>query len=159
LADDQLSFIIADLRAFTAQETLALALDIQANLQEDTPRDTGWARANWVLSSGSPHYDLAAQETSDPTAAQVAQAQATQQESASTVLNYSLEHGPIFTTNNVPYIGRLNEGWSKQAGAAFVQRAIADAVNYSNVARGARFRVGANTQRAIDYQDTLGRRR
>lgn len=33
--------------------------------------------------------------------------------------------GPIYLTNNVPYIVPLNDGHSKQAPAGFVQRAIA----------------------------------
>lgn len=128
MAQDQLSFIIADLARFTAQETLGLALDIQANLQEDTPRDTGWARANWVMSTGAALEDGQVAQTKDPTPAQVAQAAARQTESMDGVLGYTLAQGPIFTTNNVPYIGRLNEGWSKQAGAAFIQRSVGRAL-------------------------------
>lgn len=128
MADSQLSFIIADLSRFTAHETMSLALDIQANLQEDTPRDTGWARANWVMSTGAPAEDPAAAQIRDPSPADVTRAAAQQQQSASSILGYTLEQGAIFTTNNVPYIGKLNEGWSKQAGSAFIQRAAGRAL-------------------------------
>jgi hypothetical protein len=128
VADEQLSFIIADLSRFTAKETLGLALDIQANLQEDTPRDTGWARANWVMSTGAPLEDDQVARTTDPTPAQVSQAAVRQTQSLDDVLSYDLARGAIFTTNNVPYIGRLNEGHSQQAGSAFIQRSVGRAL-------------------------------
>jgi hypothetical protein len=129
VAEEQLSFIIADLTRFTSQETLALALDIQANLQEDTPRDTGWARANWVPSVATPHIDTRVEELKGRrSAAEVASASAIQAEAASSLLGYDIKQGPIFTTNNVPYIIPLNEGHSPQAGAGFVQRSVARAL-------------------------------
>lgn len=135
MAEDQLSFIIADLTRYTAKETLGLALDIQANLQEDTPRDTGWARANWVMSTGGPLEDSSVAATRDPTPAQVSQAAVRQAESVNEVLGYTLTQGAIFTTNNVPYIGRLNEGHSQQAGAAFIQRSVGRALMERETAR------------------------
>jgi hypothetical protein len=130
VADDQLSFIIADLSRFTSKETLGLALDIQANLQEDTPRDTGWARSNWVPSLGVPFEDLAIGAlTGRRTPAEVAAAAGRQAEATGTLLGYDMKLGAIFTTNNVPYIIPLNEGHSPQAGAAFVQRSVGRALN------------------------------
>lgn len=128
--EEQLSFIIADLSRYTAHETLALAMDVQANLQEDTPRDTGWARANWIMSIGLPVEDPAVAAVKDPTPAQVAQAAVRQTTAIEAVAGYSdTKLGAIFTTNNVPYIGRLNEGWSAQAGSAFIQRSVGRALN------------------------------
>jgi hypothetical protein len=129
VADEQLSFLIADLRTFTEQEMIALALDIQANLQEDTPRDTSWARSNWVLSSGVPVDDPSVAEVKNPTPSDVARAAARQADAVAAIVDYNLDQGSIFTTNNVPYIIPLNEGHSKQAGAAFVQRAVGRALN------------------------------
>lgn len=129
MADEQLSFLIADLRTFTAAETRALALDIQANLQEDTPRDLGWARANWVMSVATPVEDLTVASNSSPSPAQVSAALVRQTQSVGEVTSYSdIGQGAIFTTNNVPYIGRLNDGWSKQAGSAFIQRSAGRAL-------------------------------
>lgn len=147
MAEEQLSFIIADLRRYTAEETRALALDVQANLQEDTPRDTGWARANWVMSLGSPAEDPGVAGIKDPTPAQVSAAATRQRTSEGDVLAYSdITQGAIFTTNNVPYIGALNAGHSPQATAGFVQRAVADAINYNNVARGGSFRASREVE-------------
>jgi len=131
---DQLSFIIADLSRFTAHETLSLALDIQANLQVDTPRDTGWARSNWVPSVGAPFDDPEWESVKDPTPAQVASAQTRQQEAISGLVGYTLAKGPIFTTNGVPYIIPLNEGHSPQAGAGFVQRSVGRALRERDLA-------------------------
>lgn len=137
MAEEQLSFIIADLRSFTAHETLALALDIQANLQEDTPRDTGWARANWVPSTRAPHEDSKVAAITDPTPAQVAQAAAKQAEAVTEVSGYNdTKLGSIFTTNNVPYIGALNAGHSpQQATPGFIQRAVGKALNEREAGR------------------------
>lgn len=139
MAEDQLAFIFADLHRYTSAEVRALALDVQANLQEDTPRDTGWARANWVMSLGSPFVDVSAAETKDPTPADVAAAAAKQQASIGELAAYDVDQGLIFTTNNVPYIGALNEGHSpQQARPGFVQRSVADALNFHSVTRGGR---------------------
>lgn len=128
MADEQLSFIIADLAKFTSMETVALAMDVQGNLQEDTPRDTGWARANWVLSTGAPVDDPAVAANKSPTPAQVVSAQTRQVGAIDELASYDISRGAIFTTNNVPYIIPLNEGHSAQAGAAFVQRAVGRAL-------------------------------
>lgn len=128
MAEDQLSFIVADLSRFTNEEVLGLALEVNANLREDTPRDTGWARANWMPSIGAPFLDTFASSVRDPTPAQVTGQQARQQAAEAKLLRYDIEMGAIFTTNNVPYINRLNEGWSAQAGTAFVQRAVGRAL-------------------------------
>jgi hypothetical protein len=132
VADEQLSFIIADLKRFTALEVQSLALDIQANLQIDTPRDTGWARANWVPSIGAPHVEYT--HVQDPQPTQVASAVSEQAEAVGSLLGYTLEKGAIFTTNNVPYIIPLNEGHSPQAGAGFVQRAAGRALRERDMA-------------------------
>ena len=37
--------------------------------------------------------------------------------------------GPVYVTNNVPYIEKLNRGWSAQAPAAFVEAQIQITIN------------------------------
>ena len=44
------------------------------------------------------------------------------------VLSYQLGQGSIYITNNVPYIDRLNNGWSQQSPAGFVDKAVQVAV-------------------------------
>lgn len=111
-------FVITSLKAFSAEQMRRLALDIQAGLVEDTPVDTGWARANWVPSIGDPFTGLAGERG--------AVSEAEQSAGTAEVVGYdTLDSGPIFLTNNVPYILPLNEGHSQQAPLGFVQARIA----------------------------------
>ena len=102
-----------------------LVLDIVANLQAQpqqggTPVDTGWARANWIPKIGSPRTSPAGSPENLPSDSATGVAEV--------VLGYKVIRGPVFISNNVPYIVRLNEGHSGQAPRGFVQNAIAKAV-------------------------------
>lgn len=98
-----------------------VALDIHANLVEDTPVDTGWARSNWVAQLRDFFKGVVGSPKSiDP---------ATGISSAKKIAGWKSGQGPIFISNNVPYIGRLNNGSSDQAPAGFVEKAIQRAVN------------------------------
>jgi len=122
-----LQFVIASLNQFAEKHIKIIALDAVANLVEDTPRKTGWARSNWIPSIGTPaRPDVS---ITNPEPGQV-QARSAQREAGVLLVatGYKLERGPIFITNNVPYIGRLNDGSSTQAPAGFVQSAILRAV-------------------------------
>lgn len=137
---DQIDIIVADLDKFTRGEVIALALNVNANLRSNpplgTPIDTGWASANWVPSVGAEYKDSSIDQVKDPTPAQVAaRAQVTEQ-GINEVLAWRNTDGPIFSTNNVPYIGALNRGHSGQSPSGFVQAAIEKAVRetYSRAA-------------------------
>ena len=86
-----------------------------------TPVDTGRARANWIASLGSPvrlptdDEDPSGQET-----IAVATTVAVARKAGSGV--------PIFLSNNVDYIEKLNQGSSSQAPAGFVEAAVAQGV-------------------------------
>jgi hypothetical protein len=137
--DDQIDFIVADLDQFTRGEVIALALNVNANLRSSpplgTPIDTGWASANWVPSVGEPFEDAATIRVKDPTPGQVAMRAAEAEQGINELLSWRNGEGPLFSTNNVPYIGRLNQGWSGQSPAGFVQAAIEKAIQqtYSRV--------------------------
>lgn len=123
MSSSQRDFIINALRDFTGKAVVAVGLDIVANLREDTPRDTGWARANWIGSKGRDNPGLANPE-GRPSSADVVAARAASAAGEAEIISYGLEDGPLFISNNVPYIQQLNSGSSRQAGAAFVERAI-----------------------------------
>lgn len=73
-----------------------------------TPVDTGRARGNWRTSIGSPNeVELAVQGTQA--------AQDALDEGVRVAGDWRLGMGSIFITNNVPYIMRLDKGWSEQA--------------------------------------------
>jgi len=103
--------------------TAALAIDQAVVLA--TPVDSGRARANWLVSVDGP-----AQKTIPPYAPGKggstggANAQAAIQQGQAAVAGYKFNSKAIHITNNLPYIGRLNEGWSAQAPAKFVEQAI-----------------------------------
>jgi hypothetical protein len=124
MTDRQIRVVIGDLEAFATRIVKRLALNINANLIEDTPVDTGWARANWVLEIGSPFTGTAGTRE-DAEAGRVDQNP--QQLGIGKIAAYKL--GPIiYESNNVPYIEKLNDGSSAQAPSAFVQAAILRAV-------------------------------
>lgn len=90
-----------------------VALAVDAELVYSTPVDTGRARSNWQVEIDSP-----AKGTVDPVGAAEALAR------AEAKVQESKPGSTIHITNNLPYIGRLNEGWSAQAPAGFVETAV-----------------------------------
>lgn len=109
-----LQFVIDDLRDFTARKSVGLALELHAELTESTPIDTGWARSNWQMVVGAPASGVVGSPENPG--------------SPPMVTSYKLGQGPINITNNVPYIQRLNDGWSQQAPAGYVEAAIDRAI-------------------------------
>lgn len=129
--DGQIEFIIGDLVDFSEREIRALAVNVDANLRanppQGTPVDTGWAAANWVPSIDAPKI-LA--DKRDPTPADIAAMRQAGEAGLNDVLSWKLADGPIFVTNNVVYITRLNEGHGRapQSPPGFVQTALEQAV-------------------------------
>ena len=105
----QSDVIMAGLDAHCEQEIVRLTSEIHATLTEDTPIDIGWARAGWVPSIGRPYSGGA---DLDPDGAQVSIALGRAAQGQAELVSYNLADGDTFVTNNVPYIQRLNEGWS-----------------------------------------------
>lgn len=127
MAHGQVRAVVRGLTRVTERAITKITFDVVANLTENTPVDTGWARANWVPAIGSPvTKDLSGVR---PTEQNASSAAAEQQSALGHVLTgYRLARGKVFISNNVPYIVRLNEGSSKKAPAGFVQAAIRKAV-------------------------------
>ena len=119
--------ILRGLERVTGRVIQKITLDLQANLIESTPVDTGWARANWVAGIGKPLLPLQP-EGGRRTSGEVHSAAARQSNATVGVLRYTLRHGRVFMSNNVSYIEALNSGHSAQAPAGFVQQAIRKAV-------------------------------
>lgn len=142
---DEIDFILADLDLYTRAEIVALAVNIDANLRDSpplgTPVDTGWARANWVSSIGAPYSS--GSNPKHPTAGEVSAQENEQTQGLNSVLGWRVDDGPIYITNNVPYIGALNAGHSSQSPPGFVQAAIEQGIKdtYSaGASKAARFR-------------------
>lgn len=103
-----------------------VALRAWQALTSATPVDTGFARAGWAPSTGSPDPGP---ELPDKTGGGAEQRfRANEQRARAIAQSFRLAQGRIFIVNPVRYIRRLNEGWSAQAPAMFIERAVAAAV-------------------------------
>lgn len=130
MTDRQIRLIVGEIKGLTERVVTKLTLDITANLIETTPVDTGWARANWVPRIGEPYTsDGGIEFNAEERRASVGSARGAQAAGTASLLTYDLDRGPVFVSNNVPYIEVLNSGSSKQAPAAFIEAAIQQAVN------------------------------
>lgn len=121
----QIDAVKESIRTAAKQDIIALALNIHGRLVDNppggTPVDTGWASNNWWLSVGSP----ARENTGLPGKDGSLEGRDTKaQQSAADVFSWDFSKGSIYISNNVPYINRLNNGWSKQAPAGFVDQAV-----------------------------------
>lgn len=137
--------LVENLNKVIAKAVIALTLQFDSNLRRQpsaggTPVDTGHARANWVPSVGAPY-------TAEASGASAHEA------GVAAVISYKLSDGPLFVSNNAPYIGLLNIGSSKQAPAGFIEMAIDEAVakvqSSFNVDFGS---AGGNFDRFVDAQ-------
>lgn len=91
-----------------------IALDGLRRLVLKTPVDTGRARMNWNVGVGT--IDATTTEQIDPSG------QAAINDGAARLSGYDTAQGfPIINlSNNLPYIGRLDDGYSQQAPAGMV---------------------------------------
>jgi len=89
-----------------------------------TPVDTGRARSNWVVDLVAPtEATFAPFAPGEQGSTGAANAQAALA-AGETVINRREPGQDLFLSNNLPYIGRLNEGYSAQAPAGFVEAAL-----------------------------------
>lgn len=116
------SLSIADeIEAEINKEVRALAINLLNGLTRVTPVDTGRARGNWFTSATS---------ISNRTIDEFRQARQAIIEGVSTISSVINERYPSITlSNNLPYIERLNDGYSQQAPKKFVESEIDRVVN------------------------------
>lgn len=113
--------------AAVADLTNEIVLEAVAYLTDETPVDTSRALSNWQVSLGRPFmYDIG------PYAEGIwGSTKAVSREQAIATARYLLSMRKpgqtVFISNNVPYIRRLNSGWSKQHAGGFVEMAVARA--------------------------------
>lgn len=111
--------------------TRMIALEVFRRIILKTPVDTGRARGNWMCTIGAPSEALAAGEgwlqgTAEAGLSYDKGGRAAIQAAADEVMSWKPADVAIFLTNNLPYIQRLEEGWSKQAPAGMVAITIAE---------------------------------
>lgn len=123
--------IAKDLTVNADKVVRAVALAADAAIVTATPVDTGRARSNWLV-----ELDVPASGTRQPYApgsklgrGESANLQAALNQAGAKVGQFNGgKNNSIHITNNLPYIGALNDGSSKQAPANFVQAGIQAAV-------------------------------
>lgn len=96
------------------QERDKLATNILNDLVLQTPVDTGAARANWIVSSGTPNSFSSEQRTSESSALSEGEQNVRQ----------ATVYSNVYIQNNLPYIARLNDGHSLQAPSKYVDRIV-----------------------------------
>lgn len=107
-----------------SENAVDTALAIVGDLAYKTPVDTSQALSNWIVTLESPsgqriapHFPGLQGSTQRASAAETLNL-------AKLVLRNKKPGQAIFITNNLPYIRRLNDGYSAQAPAGFVERAV-----------------------------------
>lgn len=96
-----------------------------------TPVDRGRARSNWIAALDAPVTEPreAYQPGEDLGLGEAANAQAAMDQAAGIAAQYDgSRNSEVHITNNLPYIGALNNGHSAQAPADFVQEAVTKGV-------------------------------
>ena len=118
MADIRITDIAKELDKITAQVIGQFTTNVVENLrappaQGGTPRDTGHASANWIARAGEPATEIDGSKDNVSSSLQEIGLQA--------MARYKLSDGTVTVSNNVPYIGRLNDGSSKQAPVGFIE--------------------------------------
>lgn len=106
---------ILDVEKLTEDTFKKIAIDADAALVMGTPVDTGRARGNWLPSIN--------ETINEPIDREDKSGEMTVAEAAAVIETAKLGD-IIHLQNNVPYIGRLNDGHSAQAPAGFVEDAV-----------------------------------
>lgn len=104
-----------------------VALAIDATVVMATPVDEGRARSNWqVAVDAAPTGTVEAYSPGKEGSTGGANAREAIAQAERAIAQYvgGKPTSAIHITNNLPYIRRLNDGWSAQAPAAFVERAV-----------------------------------
>lgn len=126
LADlaDRMNKLAASLDQKASDTAVKAATAILKDLTTVTPVDTSQALSNWQVGLGGPvtnkippYFPGLGGSTADKSAAAALRA-------GIAALQNKKPGVSIFISNNLPYIRRLNEGYSRQAPAGFVERAV-----------------------------------
>lgn len=120
--------IAAGVRSSVNDAVKAYAVELTTQLNQSvTPFRSGQARANWQVAIGTPNeVFIKLVDAIDSKIYDAADVDDALQHALTTISGR--QNGQvIWIFNNAPYIQRLNEGYSGQAPAGFVEQAILDA--------------------------------
>lgn len=100
-----------------------LGINIDRRVVQETPRDTGSAKASWLVSVNQPDNTIVDKDGEDVGTAEL---QAIQAGAAKAKLFTSGD--TLYIQNNQPYIEPLNEGYSAQAASGYIDAIINEEV-------------------------------
>ena len=120
---ERLLDVSGDIAKFVGDETRKLALQIDSRVVLETPVDTGSARGNWLASEFIPNNSVL--DIIDNASAAAMQAI----DQGAVVINGASPYTMLYIQNNLPYIQRLNEGWSEQAPSGYIDKIITEEVS------------------------------
>lgn len=105
-----------------------VAETVLVNVVNDTPVDSGQAKSNWQVKLNSPATNtIPAYHPGKDGSTSQANLRATVEAGLEVIKDYTSGQ-VIHITNNLPYIGELNDGWSNQAPPGYVQDAVLVAI-------------------------------
>ena len=101
----------------------SIAIQIYSEVVKNTPRDTGRACGNWHVSKVTPEREIL-ERTSDkvPLGEEISK------------INSTVGDDTIYIQNNLPYIERLENGWSGQAPQGMVRLTMQQVESFINKA-------------------------
>jgi hypothetical protein len=107
--------LIAQLAQEVGKHRSEVTIAIHDRLLDANPVDTGWSRANWIASVGEPDLTPKASK-GDPATTRIG-------EGIAEIMQHTDPTEDQHISNQVPYIGVLDDGHSPQAEAGWVERA------------------------------------
>ena len=120
MAFEQSLSIAVDLEEDVNAEVRAVGLNLLRGLIRLTPVDTGRAKGNWFVSIVNPSRAIDGQRR---------QATAFSEGIIEIALARGMAYPTVTLSNNLPYIERLNDGYSMQAPKKFVETELDRIVN------------------------------
>lgn len=105
-----------DIEEIISEEIKDTVITVQGDVTRNTPVDSGLSRSNWQVSKNSPATGVLAVGSANSNAFR-----------AAIGINYTVGE-TYFITNNVEYIGFVNDGTSRQPGQFFVENGITTAL-------------------------------
>lgn len=108
------------------------ALVLDREVVTRTPVDTGRARSNWLVSIGNPRTDnIGPYAPGDAGSTAGANVNMALQQGNEAIGRYRIDNNlDIYIANNLPYIGRLDDGWSPQAPPGYIGDCVRVAQDY-----------------------------
>lgn len=119
----RLDGVTKNIEKAASDQAVRVAQTIVGDLAYSTPVDTSKALSNWVVSLETPFLGILPPHYYGESGTSQRASAAETINKARTILKGKRPGQTIFISNNLPYIRRLNDGYSRQAPAGFVERA------------------------------------